>query len=79
MHDDKLALWGLPVLSALNEAEVVAPDLWRVDAVVAPKERGHQLREDVPDERFCGPLALVSKISYYATEVTTAAVFHVEV
>lgn len=79
MHNDHLALRRLPVLRALDEPEVVRSNGRRVDAVVAPKKSGHQLREGVPHEGLGGPLALVLEVLDDPAEIPAAAVLHVQV
>lgn len=69
---------GIATGIALRQPQDVGADLGRIDAIMAAVESHDELTEDAPDKALLGPLSLELEVLDDATEVTVAAVFHVQ-
>lgn len=70
---------GRPGNGALCEAEHIAPNIRRIDTVVATEQGQNQLAEYAPNEALLRPLTLEGEVLDHPTEVAVAAVLHVQV
>lgn len=61
-----------------GQAQDVGANIWRVSSIVASIQRRGQLAEDAPNKTLLSPLSLERQILDDSTEVTVAAVLHVQ-